>query len=260
MLVSRIAGALCGQSTPCMLDSLSVFQLSFILFAFVVAYIIRGVTGFGSGLIAIPLMSLVLPVTVVVPFIGLIDFIAAAGHSFKYRKKVVWADLLPLLPFSFIGVGSALYIIHTVDADSLKTALALFILLYGSYALFSQPSKKLVSQLWCIPAGLFGGFIGALFGTGGPFYVMYFHARKIDKIAFRATIAMLFLIDGLGRVVGYFVTDVYQPDTAFWVLISLPIMIVAMIIGGKIHTKLSPDDFRKGINILLILSGIALLL
>ena len=38
--------------------------------------------------------------------------------------------------------------------------------------------------------------VGTLFGTGGPFYVIYLNLRGLDRSVFRATFAMNFLIDG----------------------------------------------------------------
>ncbi|MBU4500275.1 MAG: sulfite exporter TauE/SafE family protein, partial [Gammaproteobacteria bacterium] len=41
------------------------------------AYVIRGITGFGSGLVSVPLLALFLPLQFVVPLILLLDFTAS---------------------------------------------------------------------------------------------------------------------------------------------------------------------------------------
>jgi hypothetical protein len=41
---------------------------------------------------------------------------------------------------------------------------------------------------------------------------------------------------------------------------ALPVMLVGIYVGGKVHTTISQEAFRRGISILLILSGTALLL
>ena len=41
------------------------------------------------------------------------------------------------------------------------------------------------SRVISVPSGFFGGFVGTLFGTGGPFYVIYLNLRHLDKSAFR---------------------------------------------------------------------------
>ena len=47
-----------------------------------------------------------------------------------------------------------------------------------------------------IAARACAGVLGTLFGTGGPFYVIYLNLRGLDRTVFRATFAMNFLVDG----------------------------------------------------------------
>ena len=46
-----------------------------------VAYLVRGIAGFGSGLIAVPLLTLISPVTAVVPVVVSLDYIASVNHK-----------------------------------------------------------------------------------------------------------------------------------------------------------------------------------
>lgn len=224
------------------------------------AYFVRGITGFGSGLIAIPLLAIFLPLSVVVPMIGLLDYIASSGHGMRHRQQVQWREILPLLPFTLLGVGVALYLFHTLDGELLRQALGGFILLYAFYTLIGRSPAGRVSRWWALPGGGLGGLIGTLFGTGGPFYVIYLQLRKLDKGQFRATIAMVFLIDGSTRIVGYFATGLYHAQTIVLVAAALPLMVLAMYLGGRVHTSLSQRAFQRGIGILLIGSGLVLLL
>lgn len=102
--------------------------------------------------------------------------------------------------------------------------------------------------------------IGTLFGTGGPFYVIYLHYRGMDKTVFRATIAVIFLLDGAARIVGYAFSDFYNSDTLLLTLLSLPVMAIALYIGGYLHTNISQQTFKRAIAVTLLGSGIALLL
>ena len=243
-----------------MLESLSVPQLALATAILVLAYVVRGITGFGSGLIAIPLLALMLPLPVVVPMVGLLDYLASVGHGVHHRRQIRWREILPLMPFTLAGVVLALYIFKTVDADLLVKVLGVFVLLYAVYSLLGREPKDGGSKLWAGPAGGLGGLVGTLFGTGGPFYVIYLHFRGLDKTAFRATIAVVFLLDGASRLVGYTVSGFYTRDVLMLMAAGLPIMIVAMYAGGHIHTRITPAQFRRAIAFVLLGSGIALLL
>jgi uncharacterized protein len=69
-----------------------------------VAYFIRGLSGFGSGLIAVPLLAHLLPLTFVVPLILVTDFCASFMLGLHVRQHARWDEIRPLLPFGFIGV------------------------------------------------------------------------------------------------------------------------------------------------------------
>lgn len=242
------------------MESLTIYQLFIAALIVLSAYVVRGIAGFGSGLIAIPLLALLLPLPMVVPIIALLDYVASAGHGVKHRQAIQWSSLLPLLPFTTLGVLTALYLFHTVDAQLLSKALAVFIILYSAYSLLAPEPKGQGSRWWAVPAGSFGGLIGTLFGTGGPFYVIYLKLRGLDKTAFRATIAVSFLIDGGMRLTGYLISGFYDLQTMLMIAAGVPIMVVGMYVGGHIHTNLSQQAFQRMISVVLVGSGISLLL
>ena len=223
------------------------------------AYLVRGICGFGSGLIAIPILSLMLPLKVAVPLVVMLDYLASAGHGVTLRQSIHWGEISRLIIPALIGVFAGLLIFHNVDANLLPRILGGFVLLYALYSLWG-PDIPRASSWWAVPAAFSGGAVGTLFGTGGPFYVSYLKARQLDKTAFRATFACIFLLDGAARVTGYLGTEVVDIQLLVLLATSLPVMILGMYLGGKIHIGLSAEVFTRGISILLMASGASLLL
>ena len=224
-----------------------------------IAYLVRGICGFGSGLIAIPVLSLLFPLKVAVPLVVMLDYLASAGHGFSNRQSIQWPEIGRLIVPALLGVAAGLLIFHRVDAALLARMLGGFVFLYALYALWS-PAMPRVSGWWAVPAAFSGGAVGTLFGTGGPFYVSYLKARQLDKNAFRATFACVFMLDGAARVTGYVGTAVVDVQLLVLLGISLPVMILGMYLGGRIHTSLSAEVFTRAISILLLASGASLML
>lgn len=235
-------------------------QYLYALVVLSVAYFVRGVAGFGSGLIAIPLLLMWFPLLVAVPLVVTLDYLASASQGIKDRQAIRWPEIWPLLPFAVLGVAGAIYLLHAVDAQQLLKALAVFIILYALYTLAGRNPEAVHSRWWAVPAGGLGGLIGTTFGTGGPFYVVYLQMRKLDKTQFRATFAAIFLLDGANRLAGYFFSGLLTLQFLKLLAMTLPVMLVGIYLGGKVHTSISQDVFRRGISFLLILSGAALLL
>lgn len=243
-----------------MLEALSYTQYSLALFILVTAYTFRGVTGFGSGLIATPLFALFLPLTFVVPFIGLLDMTASVTHIAHTRQHISWNVIFRAIPFAFIGVPAGLFILQTIDTQVLVKGLGGFIILFAIYSLISPKLKKSNSLIWPAFGGFFGSLVGAMFGTGGPFYVFYFQLQQLEKSAFRATCAAVFFIDGLIRAVGFTYSGFYTPTVLLSIAYALPIMFLSMFMGNHIHTNISQRAFQKMIGVFLIFSGFALVL
>ena len=241
--------------------SLPLTQLLYASSIIAVAYLIRGIAGFGSGLISIPLLLLLnLPITLVVPLVVALDYIASAGQGVKNRQAIVWRDIWPLLPFTFLGVALAIYLFKSIDAVLLQRGLAAFIILYAVYTLLAKRHGKIHSHWWAVPAGSLGGLIGTLFGTGGPFYVIYLQLRRLNKTPFRATFASIFLIDGTSRIAGYLLSGFITLEFLWLLAVLLPIMLISLYLGGRINLAFSQETYKRAIGVLLVVSGIVLLL
>jgi uncharacterized membrane protein YfcA len=223
------------------------------------AYVIRGIAGFGSGLIAVPLLSAVVPVATAVPVVVSLDYLGSAGQSARHARHVVWREQLVLVPFMLVGVTLGLFILHSLPTTILSRALGLFVIAYAVYQLLPLSPMR-GSRLSAVSCGLMGGLMGTLFGTGGPFYAMYFNLRGLDKSAFRATFATNFMIDGGVRLLGYAVSGLLGWQTLSWVILALPLMVIGLFVGGRIHLDLPERVFIRLVCGILLASGTALIL
>ena len=237
---------------------LTILQICLVVVIIFIAHIIKGLSGFGSGLIAIPLLALFLPITFVVPALGLLSYSGTVIQSFSLRKQVAWNVILPLIPFTLLGITIAVWVLSTVEENILVLSLGLFVLTYAIYSLLPLADIK-YHPCWTALAGSFGGLVSALFGTGGPFYVIYLKTRKLNKSQFRATIASIFLIDGGTRMVGYASSGLYTPQVLSLVAMLFPILLLGMYVGHHLHIKIDQKRFNLTISIMLLLSGVLLI-
>jgi uncharacterized protein len=223
------------------------------------AYWVRGMAGFGSGLIAVPLLTLVWPVTVVVPLVVALDYLGSASQGVGNLHQVAWREQLVLIPFMVVGVAVGVWALRTVSTSTLARVLGGFVIAYAVYQMLPGRERR-ASRAASVGCGFLGGLVGTLFGTGGPFYVIYLNLRGLDRPAFRATFAVNFLIDGGVRLIAFVAGGLYGRQTLGYLLAAIPIASVGLYVGGRIQTGLSPRAFQIVIRVLLLLSGVALLL
>src|SRR5262245_40610526 len=77
------------------------------------AYFIRGLTGFGSGLIAVPLLAMSKPLQFVVPLVMSLDFIASFILGGVNSQQTNWREIRLLLPFGIIGACAGVFALTT---------------------------------------------------------------------------------------------------------------------------------------------------
>ncbi|MHB1619594.1 MAG: sulfite exporter TauE/SafE family protein [Sulfuricella sp.] len=224
------------------------------------AYFIRGITGFGSGLIAVPLLAHFLPLQFVVPFVLVLDFTASIALGGKSREQIDWNELKPLLPFGAVGVMLGVALLIHMPREPLLVGLGIFVLIFGARTLLNIHGENPISRLWAIPAGLTGGTVGALFGTGGPPYIVYLSHRLKDKAKLRATFSGLFIFDGGLRLVSFLATGLLLQDGMFTALLAaLPIMALGLYLGHRVHLGISSRQMLRLVGLLLVGSGLSLL-
>ena len=224
------------------------------------AYFIRGVSGFGSGLIAVPLLAHFLPLTFVVPLILVTDVTASLLLGTHTRQHLRWDELRPLIPFSILGVLAGTTLLVNLPLVPLLKSLGVFVLLFGLRNILNLHGTRRVSRWWAAPAGFSGGTIGALFGTGGPPYVIYLNHRLHDKGELRATFSGLFLIEGILRIAAFLIAGLLlNTDLLLAILAALPLVVLGLFLGNRMHIGLSPTQMQRTIGTILIVSGLSLL-
>lgn len=207
-----------------------------------------------------PLLAHFLPLQFVVPFVLVLDFTASIALGGTTRDQIDWNELKPLLPFGAAGVLLGVTLLIRMPREPLLIGLGIFVLIFGARTLLNIHGEKPISRLWAVPAGLTGGTVGALFGTGGPPYIIYLSHRLKDKTKLRATFSGLFTLEGGLRVVTFLATGLLlQGGMLTALLAALPIMALGLYLGHRVHLGISSRQMLKLIGALLIGSGASLI-
>jgi len=225
------------------------------------AYFIRGITGFGSALIAVPLLALSQPLQFAVPLILALDFTASLILGGTNNKKANWGEIKLLLPFGMLGACLGAYALVTLPTTPVLLTLGAFTMFFGLRNIYGlQPTGQL-SRGWAVPAGLGGGAAGALFGAGSPPYIMYLTRRLLDKGAVRATFSWLIAVDG-GFRLGLFLFAglLFDPKLQIAYGLGLVPMAIGLYTGNKVHLDITSAGMLRVVGTLLVLSGAMLFL
>jgi uncharacterized membrane protein YfcA len=242
----------------------SYIQITLIALIVFAAFVVRGMSGFGSSLVAMPLLVFIMPIHAAVPLMGLLAFLLFCCVLVRDWRDVIWREVRLLLVPTLSGVAAGIFLFSSLENRLLLKCLGVVTIAYAIYALavhYSGLPRVRCSERWAILAGFSSSFIDTMFGGGGgTLIVIYMHLRQIGKVEFRATAAMLWFFELAARVFGYTVAGYYTAGTLLLAALMLPVMWFATWCGERIHSRIGQEAFSKLLAVLLIASGVTLLL
>lgn len=222
----------------------------------VLTYTIFSMMGFGSAVIAAPVLALRMQLTTIVPLLALLDLTAALINTGQLGRKIDKKELLLLTPFMAVGSVVGVFLLISVAPSRLMLGFGLFVIAYSMYRLFAKTRPRQLGRLWVLPFGLIGGFFSGMFGSGGFIYSVYLSHRLKDKDIIRATMTAMTGISTLYRV-GIFLAIGKYADLGLIMLAAfgLPALALGIYCGHHITLRISYEQFLRILCLMLIATG-----
>jgi uncharacterized protein len=218
--------------------------------------ILKGATGAGAPLVAIPAIALYHPegVKFAVTIFVLPSLLSNIWQSWSYRRHflagpVVWV----MSATGVLGIATGSWMLSALDPRYLSLLVAIGVIIYVTLRLgrVSLNVGKRTVVLLAGPVGLAAGLLQGSSGISAPVTLTFLNALRLPRNAFIATVSTFFLIQ----------TAVQLPALAFvglltWerLLLSFAAFVVLAIfmpVGEWLGGKLSPGIFDKIILCLL---------
>jgi uncharacterized membrane protein YfcA len=248
------------MSFPLPLPDLPWLALAAIPLIVLLAYTVFGATGFGSSLIGVPLLAHLLPLTFAVPFITLLDAGATTTQGIRLWRHTSWSVFRRLLPAMLVGIAIGTTLLVALPQAPLLLALGIFVSSYGVYMLLGRRKLRTVPDWLAYPIGLLAGIISVAFGAGGPIYMVFLSARIHDKSVLRATSSLIATVSVWIRCVVYAAAGLLlHPPLLTTALLMIPVMILGLVIGNRLHHALTGSGFMRLLALLFLGNGISLL-
>jgi uncharacterized membrane protein YfcA len=228
------------------------------VFGVFAAALLRGFTGFGFGLAAVPLLSLVLAPAKVVPFVVVLQVIVGIVGLRSAWRLCNWRAVRGLSPGMVSGIPIGVVALSAFPADPVRLAiggviLASVLLLWRGIRLPPHPSRLLTATV-----GLAAGVMNGLASMGGPPIVVYLMALSRNAAVVRATSIIYFMLAAVLSLLLMLWQGLIDRDILSWSLGSVPVLIGGTYIGNWGFSRSAPHHHR--ITALATLSVLAVLL
>jgi uncharacterized membrane protein YfcA len=224
------------------------------------AYVVFGLTGFGSTVLALPLLAHLMPLKFAVALLLLLDLAMGVAFNARARRGVRTDELAWLAPFMLAGMAGGLTLLVRLPERELIGALGVFVLTYAAWGVSRRGPARALSRAWCVPIGLAGGAFSALFGTGGVLFVVYTSGRLRDAAQLRATTAATILLSVSVRSLLFLAMGLFaQEGLLLYALVLAPAALAGLLIGSRLHARVQPKAVIRAVHLLLTVAGASLL-
>ncbi|WP_025772524.1 sulfite exporter TauE/SafE family protein [Thioalkalivibrio sp. HK1] len=225
---------------------------------------INGLTGTGTALFALGFYLVALPPLQAVAIVALMSVLAGLQGLWVVRAAI--RSNLPrlarfLLP-ALIGVPLGVGLLASIDAGTLRLAIATLLIVHGVYFGFRTTLPRFRARTPIIDGVI--GFIGGLFGgaasVSGAIPSLWLSLRPWPKAKVRAVLQP-FNVVVLAMTVGLlFFQGAYNERAIHALLITIPIGFVSAQAGIFVFRRIGDTTFRRLLIGLSLLMGIGIAL
>ncbi|CAB4362322.1 unannotated protein [freshwater metagenome] len=239
-----------------MADSLVVTtgQLIVVGLAVAVAAFVQVIAGFGFGLLAMPIMTLAIPVEKAVVVSTLLSAITTSWQSWFMRKDADPALVKRLTISAYLGMPLGIAVLELAADGTLKIALGVAVLV-ATLMLAARLDLRHAGPGVDMAAGFISGVLSTSLSTNGPPLVFDLQARHLEAARFRATISAVFALCNVGAIALFAFRGKLTQGGLHAALVALPAWALGQLVGWPIRKHMHGQRFRVLVLALLGLAG-----
>lgn len=223
------------------------------------ALFVQGVAGFGSALIAMPLLVPILGIEVAAPMFALLIFTGEIILIIRYRHALHFDQIWRLMIGGLLGIPIGMIGVNTLPEPLVLLILGVITGGYGLYALSGARLPRLKNPNVGYGFGFVAGLLSGAYNTGGPPYVMYSSTRGWTPAEFKSNMQAMFFVSSLGVILGHTVMGRMTLDVLQDFMLAVPAMVIGLVLGFSLDGFIKPEQFRKIVMVLLVIIGVRLI-
>lgn len=234
-----------------------------------VAQFVKGATGFGSALIAMPPLAVLLGPAEAVAVTTTCDTLASFGLMVSVRDEVRWPMIWRMAVPAVVGVQVGATALGMLPREALLVLLGAVVGGLGADALWRPvragwgehddlPAEPGGLLFEAAVAGFASGLMGGAVGATGPPLVIWARRRLTDRFLRVQLIAALGLV-GFSLPITLLVRGLVPVASMWMVPWLLPWVALGSMLGARVAPHLSRVMFGRLVGAMLVLAGGSLL-
>lgn len=229
------------------------------------AALIQSLTGFGFGLVSVPLLLLLFPARQAILLSMVLSLCSLLLQGVRSRENANWRYIRQLILIGLPGLIGGLILGDILNPVVLKGIVGITLIIYVSFQWVlaeKQPDTTDVDAHLTKPkgfylAGLFSGLLTGVAGLPGPPVVAVL-VNSLPKDKFQATVVWYFILEYSLAISAFLLLKHAGAwlHIVFWdLLLFLVPTIIGFLIGLPIRKLLSETHFKRLVFSLLLVVG-----
>jgi uncharacterized membrane protein YfcA len=233
-----------------------------VILATAAAYVVKGATGFGPALIFVPVVTIALGPKIALASSAVIDLVSGLllVTTVQYKKAEL-ALAIRMIVAMVIGAGIGALAAGLVPVEVLSSLIALLAVLIGLDLVLRNRREltpvELLHSKNVMGASFAGGVSGGLTGISGPFVVGA--TSSLEKSSFRRILILVFTAEQPVKILAYIAVGIWSQTALLVALACAPAVILGLMVGTKLHHRLTGRVFATIVGGLILVSGAVLL-
>jgi uncharacterized membrane protein YfcA len=189
---------------------------------------------------------------ILLPILCVMDVFAIKVH---YRQAD-YSQLRLMLPGALVGIVIAGVFLSVIPTAGLSLLIGSLSLIFCWQYLFNQNNDRVSggAWFWC----LLGGFSSTTIHAGGGPISIYLLPKKLEKVTLVATMALLFGIINLFKLIPYTLLGSFDATNLLTALVLMPLAPIGVKLGVLLLHRTSQSMVYRLCYLFLFLSGLKL--
>ena len=223
------------------------------------AHVVFGVTGFGTGLVAMAFLPFIMTPSQAVVLMTVLTIIFAVVIWVPLRADFAPRGIVGLTAGSIVGTPAGVWILAVAPADVVNRLIGFFLIVVVLVEFAGRFPRHLPGPGWGVGAGILAGLFGGAVGLPGPPTIVYAATQDWSPRTFKANLQAFFIVNQGVILAGYAVAGLVTAEVGRLTAVYLLPALVGTLLGMRLFNHVDPVRFRRIVFALLFVSGTVLL-
>lgn len=252
------------------------YEFNFILVGLmqIVGFFIQGVTGFGCTVIAASVTNGLLGTAEGVPYGTIITLPFLFFLAIKGYRQVSWKDLFKIIVLCAPGILIGNYLFYKISPTTAKICIGAMVTIIALMNIYKHIIKPLVlkkeeleeqpdtmvKKIFRYGCLILGGIVHGAFTIGGPLITVYTIEAVQEKVKFRNTMNMVWVVFNTWNVINQYRKGAFTPHLLSALSIGVPMAALGFFVGMAFLKKINREQFLRIVYCVLLFTGVNMLI